>query len=64
MVESILGSARLSDASYLTIERSINSLSFTSDGFVGGMQLILSHDDDFEIELTKNSMVSAYRTTG
>ena len=28
------------------------------------MQITLSHSDDFEIELTANSMVSDYRTTG
>ena len=35
-----------------------------SDGFVGAVQMTLSHDDDFEIALTDQALVADYRTNG
>ena len=64
MVESILGSARFVDASEVTLIQDNYSLSYNADGFVGGLQITLSHGNDFDIELTANSMVSDYRTAG
>ena len=44
-----------------------NSLSMNADGAVGAFEITLSHDADFSIELTSNTIldgVSAYRTEG
>ena len=64
MVDTILGSARITDATGITLINSGNSLELEADGFVGGIQMTLSHSNDFTIELTRNSMVSDYRTNG
>ena len=64
MVEAILGSARMVDASEITLVKDNNALAFNADGFVGGIQLTLSHGDNFALELTASSMVSDYRTHG
>ena len=64
MVESILGSARLVDASEVILTKDNYSLTYNADGFVGGLQITLSHDDDFDIELTTHAMVADYKTTG
>ena len=64
MVEVILGSARMVDASEITLIKDNNALAFNADGFVGGIQLTLSHGDNFALELTASSMVSDYRTNG
>ena len=64
MVESILGSARLVDASELILTKDNYSLSYSADGFVGGLQITLSHGDNFDINLTANAMVADYKTTG
>ena len=64
MVESILGSARLVDASEVRLTKDNYSLSYNADGFVGGLQITLSHGDDFDIELTAHAMVADYKTTG
>ena len=34
----------------------------TSDGYIGGVQMTLSHGDDFSIELTDDALVSRYIT--
>jgi hypothetical protein len=44
-----------------------NSLSMIADGAVGAFEITLSHDTDFSIELTSNTIlegVSAYKTEG
>ena len=64
MVEAILGSARMVDASEIILIKDNNALAFNADGFVGGIQLTLSHGDNFALELTASSMVSDYRTNG
>jgi surface protein len=64
MVEVILGSARMVDASEVILTQDNNALAFNADGFVGGIQLTLSHGDNFTLELTASSMVSDFRTNG
>ena len=63
-MKSILGSARLVDASEVTLTKDNNSLTYNADGFVGGLQITLSHGDNFDINLTANAMVADYKTTG
>ena len=37
-------------------------VTLSSDGYIGGVQMTLSHDSDFTIELTDQSLVSKYLT--
>ena len=64
MVEIILGNARVSDAAEVTLIKIGNSIALETDGFIGGIQMTLSHSDDFSIELTGESLVSDSRTNG
>jgi len=64
MVDVILGSARIADATSITLINSEYSLELEADGFVGGIQMTLSHGENFAIVLSENSMVSNYRTNG
>ena len=64
MVEAILGSSRIVDASEVTLSKENNSLTYNADGFVGGLQITLSHGDNFDINLTANAMVADYKTSG
>ena len=54
----------VSDAGSATIVVSDNSVSLSADGYIGGVQMTLSHDNGFEIDLTDNAMVAEYKTTG
>ena len=64
LVNLILGDGRVSDAGSATIVVSDNSVSLSADGYIGGVQMTLSHDNGFEIDLTDNAMVAEYKTTG
>jgi len=64
IVEFILGSARLTDATNVRLINDENSLTLETDGFIGGIQMTLSHNEDFSLELTAKSMVSNYKTNG
>jgi len=59
----------LENATSAKLVRSSNSLNLIADGFVGGVQMTLSHSDDFSIELTQDFVsesvgFSAYKTNG
>ena len=41
-----------------------SSVSISSDGKIGGVQMMLQHDGYFNIELTDKAMVAEYRTIG
>ena len=41
-----------------------NRLSVNANGYIGGIQMTLSHGDDFMIELTDDALVADYRTSG
>ena len=60
----ILGGRTTSDATEarLNIDNGIASLD--ANGFVGAVQMTLSHGGDFTIELTSKAMVADYRTNG
>ena len=64
LVNLILGSGRTADADTAMINTSDNSVSITADGYIGGVQMTLSHDNGFEINLTDNALVAEYRTEG
>ncbi|MDC0145617.1 hypothetical protein OAI93_03390, partial [bacterium] len=64
LVNLILGSGRTADANTAMINTSDNSVSITADGYIGGVQMTLSHDNGFEINLTDNALVAEHRTEG
>ena len=58
------GGARAMDADSATMTIADNSLRLSADGYIGGVQMTLSHGSGFELNLTNNAMVSEYKTTG
>ena len=64
LVNVILGNSRSVDATYATLKQKGESLYISGDGYIGAVQMVLSHGYDFSIELTDSAMVSEYRTTG
>ena len=41
-----------------------DTVSISGNGFIGAVQMTLSHGADFSIELTSDAMVADYRTNG
>jgi hypothetical protein len=58
------GSPRAMDADSATMTIADNSLRLSADGYIGGIQMTLTHANGFELNLTDNAMVSEYKTTG
>ena len=63
IVGIILGN-RTSDATEAGLIKAGNALNLTADGYIGGVQMTLSHGSNFSIELTDKAMVADYRTNG
>ena len=61
MVGSILGN-RGREASSTPFTKTENGVSMASNGIVGAVQMTLSHDSDFSIELTDKAFVADYNT--
>ncbi len=56
---------RVDDASESTIIKKDNQVSFEADGFIGGVQMTLTHGSDFTIEMTDRALLgTGYLTTG
>jgi len=55
---------RVDDASEASLIKKDNKLSFEADGFIGGVQMTLSHGSDFTIEMTDRALFADYLTTG
>jgi len=60
----INGSMRSSDASAANMTIADNALRLSANGYIGGVQMTLSHANGFELDLTENAMVSEYKTNG
>ena len=58
------GTPRAMDADSATMIIADNSLRLSADGYIGGIQMTLTHANGFELNLTDNAMVSEYKTTG
>ena len=41
-----------------------NMVSIEADGFIGGVQMTLTHGDDFSIEMTERALLAEYMTAG
>ncbi|MBT5077764.1 MAG: T9SS type A sorting domain-containing protein, partial [Candidatus Marinimicrobia bacterium] len=55
---------RTVDATEAGLIKAGNALNLNADGYIGGVQMTLSHGADFSIELTDKAMVADYRTNG
>jgi hypothetical protein len=62
IVNGILGGRTTSDATEATLNINGGSVSLKADGFIGAVQMTLSHDLGFVIDLTDKAMVADYRT--
>jgi len=64
LVNIILGLNRTDDATFASIRKVGNSCNLNANGYIGAIQLTLSHEIDFNIKLTNLAIVSNYRTDG
>ena len=55
---------RTSDASSAIMYETASGVDMTSDGYLGAVELTLSHDLGFELELTSDALVAEYKTNG
>ena len=61
-IVNIIISPRQIDATSATMHRDGGSINISGDGYIGAVQMTLSHGADFSIELTSDAMVADYRT--
>ncbi len=52
------------DATVAQLTQTNSGVTLTSDGYVGGVQMILSHDPGFELNLTGSALFANYNTNG
>jgi hypothetical protein len=64
LVDVVLGGGRSADATSATMSIANDTVSISGNGFIGAVQMTLSHGADFSIELTSDAMVADYRTNG
>ena len=64
IVNMILGGRSTTEATEAKLNIANGSVSVKANGFVGAIQMTLSHGSDFAIELTDKAMVADYRTNG
>ena len=62
IVGEILGNKTAADATEATLINSGSSLLLKSDGYIGGIEMTLTHGEDFSLELSGNALVSDYAT--
>ena len=59
---NLIISARTSDASSAVMKTEGNLLSISGNGYIGAVQMTLTHDANFSLELTSDAMVAEYAT--
>jgi len=64
IVGIILGDRITSSATEAVLKIENGSANLNADGFIGAIQMTLSHEAGFSIELTDKAMVADYRTNG
>jgi hypothetical protein len=64
IVNIILGNGRAADATSVELNRESNSLRMDANGYIGGLQMTLSHGEDFVLDLTDDAMVADHVTEG
>jgi len=62
IVSTIVG-GRTTDASEAILHKWDNHITIESDGYIGGVQMTLSHGSDFSIDLTDDAFVADYNTS-
>ena len=60
----LAGGGRTADATDATMNVTSNSLSISANGYIGGVQMTLSHGADFSINLTEDAYIAEYVTNG
>jgi hypothetical protein len=55
---------RVDDASHSKLNIEDNMVSIEADGFIGGVQMTLSHGEDFSIEMTDRALLADYLIKG
>jgi len=63
-IVNVILDGRSADATKAGLIKAGNALNLSADGYIGGVQMTLSHGADFSIELTDKAMVADYRTDG
>jgi hypothetical protein len=63
VVNVILG-GRTDDASSASLEKTGDALLLKADGYIGGLQMTLTHGSDFSIDLTDDALLAEYSTVG
>ncbi|SVE01967.1 uncharacterized protein METZ01_LOCUS454821, partial [marine metagenome] len=63
LVNGIVG-GRFDDATSAKLIKSENGLILQADGYIGGVQITLTHGTNFSIELSDNAWISDYATDG
>jgi len=63
-IVSIIVGGRTADASEATLNTDNSTVSISANGYIGGIQMTLSHGNDFSINLTNNCLVSDYVNHG
>ena len=64
LLNIILGDGRLADATSAMMYETLEGVNIVSDGHLGAVELTLSHDLGFELELTQDALVAEYKTAG
>ena len=64
LVDLILNGRAVDNATSATIKSSNGSVEMESNGFVGAVQMTLSHGNNFSLEMTTDAMVADYNTVG
>jgi len=64
LLNMILGLAHSADATSAMMYETSAGVDITSDGYLGAVELTLTHAVGFELELTQDALVSDYNTTG
>ena len=63
-IVNIITSGRAPDATSAMLNNENSTVSLSADGYIGGVQMTLTHGNDFTIELTDNCMASNYVNHG
>ncbi len=64
LVNLVLGGGRVDGAASVEFNVIGNEVTMTADGYVGGIQMTLSHGSDFALKLTDGGQFSDYSTEG
>ena len=62
LINNILDLSALNDATFATHFIRNNELQFSSNGYISSIQIEISHNSDFKLELTNNCYLSKYKT--